>query len=67
LRNGAVSASLLKAGGQALQDECTAYVANHGRVPVGEVVVTGSGSIRCKKIIHTVGPVYGGKRSEEVF
>jgi len=38
----------------------------HGRVPVGEVVVTGPGSIRCKKIIHTVGPVYDGKSSEQV-
>jgi len=66
LSQGAVSASLLKAGGKALQDECTAFVTNNGTVPVGGVVLTGPGSIHCKKIIHTVGPVYDGKRSAQV-
>ena len=66
LRQGAVAASFLKAGGQNLQDECTVYVRNNGRVPCGEVVVTGPGAIQCKKIIHTVGPVYSGKVSEKV-
>ena len=63
---GAVAASFLAAGGQSLQDECTAYVTKNGSVPCGEVVVTGPGAIRCNKIIHTVGPVYDGKRSEKV-
>ena len=66
LRQGAVAASFLKAGGQSLQDECTAYVTKNGRVPCGEVVVTGPGAIQCSKIIHTVGPVYNGKASEKV-
>lgn len=66
LRQGAVAASFLKAGGSVLQDECSAYVAQNGKVPIGEVVVTGPGSVHCKKIIHTVGPVYDGKRSEKV-
>ena len=67
LRNGAVSMSLLKAGGKVLQNECTAYVEKNGKVHVGRVVVTGPGSIQCKKIIHTVGPSYDGKRSEQVI
>jgi len=66
LRQGAVAASFLEAGGQALQNECTTYVAKNGRVPFGNIVVTGPGLVKCKKIIHTVGPVYDGKRSEQV-
>ena len=66
LRQGAVAASFLKAGGQDLQDECTAYVTKYGTVRCGEVVVTKPGAIQCSKIIHTVGPVYNGKASEKV-
>jgi len=67
LKNGAVSMSLFKAGGQALQDECTAYVTRNGKVHAGGVVVTGPGSIQCSKIIHTIGPSYDGKHSEQVI
>ena len=67
LCQGAVAASFLKASGQSLQDECTAYVRKNGKVPCGEVVVTGPGAIHCSKIIHTVGPVYNGKPSEKVI
>jgi len=59
--------SLLKAGGRILQNECMAYVKRNGKVRVGGVVVTGPGSIQCKKIIHTVGLSYDGKRSEQVI
>jgi len=59
--------SLLKAGGKVLQNECMTYIKKNGKVLVGGVVVTGPGSIRCKKIIHTVGPSYDGKRSEQVI
>ena len=56
LRYGAVAASLLKAGGQALQDECTAYVTKYGSVPVGKVAVTRPGLLTtCKWIFHVVG------------
>jgi len=44
-----------------------AYVKRNGKVRVGGVVVTGPGSIQCKKIIHTVGLSYDGKRSEQVI
>ena len=58
--------SFLKAGGQDLQDECTDYVIQNGRVPCGDVAVTRPGAIHCTRIIHTVGPVYNGKASEKV-
>ena len=59
--------SFLKAGGQDLQDECTAYVRKNGAVPYGDVVVTRPGAIPCSRIFHTVGPVYNGKASEKVM
>ena len=67
LRYGAVAASLLKAGGQALQDECTAYVTKYGSVPVGKVAVTRPGLLTtCKWIFHVVGLKYDRKSSEQV-
>ena len=66
LNLGKVAASLLKAGGQRLQDECNAYVRENGILPCGEVIVTKPGAIQCTGIIHTVGPMYNGKASEKV-
>ena len=58
LSNGAVSRSILRTGGPALQDECNQYISNHGKVQIGEIVVTGPGNIPCKNIIHTIGTTY---------
>lgn len=66
LNNSGVAQSFLKAGGQALQDECDAYVRQHGQVPVAGAVVTKPGAIPCLGIIHTVGTEYTGKQSEDV-
>ena len=66
LNNGAVAKSLLKAGGQVLQDECTSYVTQNGNLSAGDVVVTGPGKLSCKKVVHTVGMLYNGSQSEKV-
>ena len=66
MSQGTVAASFLKAGGQALQDECTAYVRKNGKVRCGEVVVTRPGAIHCNRVIHAVGPLYDGKASQKV-
>ena len=66
LNNGAVAKSLLKAGGQALQDECTSYVSQNGNMSAGGVVVTGPGKLPCKRVVHTVGMLYNGSQSEKV-
>ena len=58
LSNGAVSRSILRAGGPALQDECNQYISSNGKPRIGDVVVTGPGNILCKHIIHTVGAKY---------
>ena len=66
LNNKGVAQSFLKAGGQALQDECNAYISQHGQVPVAGAVVTKPGAIPCLGVIHTVGTEYTGKQSEDV-
>ena len=66
LKNGAMARSFLKAGGQALQDECNGYISQNGQISVGGVVLTKPGAIPCQGIIHTVGKEYNGKESEDV-
>ena len=58
LSNGEVSKSILRAGGQTVQDECKEYVSTNGNVQPGNIAVTGPGNIPCKFIIHTAGANY---------
>ena len=63
-----VSGSILKNGGQSIQDECNKIIADNGIVEVGNSVHTNAGSLNCRYIIHTVGPVYkNGKNAESTL
>ena len=66
LSNGAVAQSLLKAGGPALQDECTKYNRANGDVAVWNIATTGGAGLKCKHVIHTVGSQYDGAASQQV-
>lgn len=46
--------TLLKAGGQSLQQECAAAA----RIAVGDVAITGPGKLHCQYVLHTVMPSY---------
>jgi len=61
LRQGAVSLALLKAGGTALQQECT----DAAPINVGDVAVTGPGNLPCKYVLHTVVPSYTTKHAKD--
>jgi len=52
---GGVAGALVRKGGNSIQEESNEI----GHCRVGEAVVTGSGTLPCKVIIHTVGPTYG--------
>jgi len=62
---GGVDGAIHRAGGPSILQECKKIVAEKGRLPAGEAVITTAGNMPSKHVIHTVGPVwYGGKKNE---
>jgi O-acetyl-ADP-ribose deacetylase (regulator of RNase III) len=62
---GGVDGAIHRAAGPSLQQECRKIAeANKAKgsepCPTGEAVITGAGKLECKRVIHTVGSVYGG-------
>ena len=56
---GGVAAAISKAAGPELDEEGDRIVEEHGRIPVGEAVVTTAGDLPFKGVIHAVGPRLG--------
>jgi O-acetyl-ADP-ribose deacetylase (regulator of RNase III) len=56
---GGVAAAIVRKGGAVIQDESDMIIKAGGLVPVGSAVITTAGRLRCKAIIHTVGPIMG--------
>jgi len=61
---GGVDGAIHRAGGPAILAECKSIVAEIGRLPAGKAVITTGGRLSARYVIHTVGPVYSGKRGE---
>nr|XP_056717390.1 protein mono-ADP-ribosyltransferase PARP14-like [Euleptes europaea] len=53
---GGLAEALLKAAGRELQRECDELVSRYGRLKPGRAVITDSGNLPCKQVIHAVGP-----------
>jgi O-acetyl-ADP-ribose deacetylase (regulator of RNase III) len=68
LGGGGVDGAIHRAAGPELLAECRQIAAARRPAeacPTGEAVITGAGRLPCKKVIHTVGPVwYGGGQGE---
>mmetsp|Transcript_38599 Transcript_38599/g.62535 ORF Transcript_38599/g.62535 Transcript_38599/m.62535 type:complete len:342 (-) Transcript_38599:358-1383(-) len=62
---GGVAGAISRKGGRAIQDESDEWVDEHGRVSTGQVAVTGPGRLKCKKVIHAVGPVWEDGNEDE--
>ena len=62
---GGVDGAIHRAGGTAILEECKRIIADMGRLPTGEAVITTAGRMKAKHVIHTVGPIWsGGERGE---
>lgn len=62
---GGVDGAIHRAGGPAILEDCKEIVAERGRLPAGQAVITTGGNMKTRHVIHTVGPVwYGGTRGE---
>lgn len=62
---GGVDGAIHKAGGPTILAECKEIIKSIGSCKTGEAVITNAGNLPCKKVIHTVGPIWrGGSQNE---
>lgn len=62
---GGVDGAIHRAGGSAILEECKKIVAQQGRLPAGQAVITTGGKLKARYVIHTVGPIWHGGSSGE--
>jgi putative ATPase len=63
---GGVAGAIERAGGDAIQEECDIWTDTYGRVKDGECGLSTGGKMKCKYVIHTVGPTWStGHRGED--
>ena len=67
MHGGGVAYYISKAAGKKMCDECNDYITKYGAVKVTQNYVSKGGDMKCKGIIHAVGPKwydYRGRRTE---
>ena len=62
---GGVDGAIHRAGGPEIVNECVRIVAEHGRLPAGQAVITTAGRLPARHVLHTVGPVWAGGLRDE--
>ena len=55
---GGAALAICNAGGEVILTESTKYIDEHGRLPTGWATTTNAGKLKCKRVIHAVGPRY---------
>jgi O-acetyl-ADP-ribose deacetylase (regulator of RNase III) len=58
---GGVDGAIHARGGPAIMRELDLICARQGGCPAGQAVITGGGKLAARFVIHTVGPVWGGR------
>ncbi len=61
---GGVDGAIHRAGGPKILEECKEIVKRQGRLPTGQAVITSSGKLPARYVIHTVGPIYSEQLAE---
>ena len=56
---GGVAGAIVRRGGVEIQRESDAWVRAHGPASHGRPALTGAGRLRCRAVIHAVGPIWG--------
>ncbi len=67
LGGGGVDGAIHRKGGSEILEECKEIRNRQGGCKVGEAVITTSGNLPSKKVIHTVGPHWNSGNSEEAM
>ena len=62
---GGVDGAIHAAGGASILAECRTIIAKIGKLEAGGAKITTSGLLKCKNVIHTVGPIWRGGGSGE--
>jgi len=63
-----LAGAISKKGGDMVQIESDIYFREHGALEEGDVVVLGGHNLKCKHVIHAVGPTWqGGQQGETIL
>jgi O-acetyl-ADP-ribose deacetylase (regulator of RNase III) len=62
---GGVDGAIHRAGGPAILEECKKIIARQGSCKTGDAVITTGGNLPAKFVIHTVGPIWNGGKTNE--
>ena len=65
LGGGGVDGAIHSVGGSEILKACRIIRKEHGLCKTGEAVITIAGNLPAKKVIHTVGPIYGDELDME--
>lgn len=65
IHGGGAAKAIVAYGGEEIQRESNIIIRKSGMIPTGKAVITGSGRLPCKYIIHVVGPKMGEGNEEE--
>ena len=67
---GGVANAILKKGGKTIEDESRRIIREQGPLRDGDAVVTKSGNLSCKVVVHAVGPIWNtveAKKSKQLL
>jgi len=66
LGGGGVDGAIHRNGGLDILADCIKIRDKQGGCKTGEAVITNAGKLPCKKVIHTVGPVYNNGGADKI-